>query len=254
MALVALFLLSVGAGALYLTLGSPDLPAQPQAARREQPPEERSIADLVARVEAHLEANPEDGRGWEVIGPVYMRLGRYDDAVKARRNTLRLLEPTAVREADLGEALTAVSNGIVTAEAKAAFERAIARWEAVPQYARSGAPERRLQERVVTWAGELGGEDEGSLRAALTVVERGIAVTTPQSSSPLDARRSALHRALAEVLAPDENACPDAASAAAGPDSSWAVAALPSWIGARAVDSAAESPADDAPTAPAPSA
>ena len=62
--------------------------------------------ELVARVEAHLEQNPEDGRGWEVVGPVYMRLGRYDDAVKARRNTLRLLGPTAGREADLGEALT----------------------------------------------------------------------------------------------------------------------------------------------------
>ena len=118
-ALAALLLLPVGAGALYLTLGSPDLPAQSQAARRELPPEQRSIADLVARVEAHLESNPEDGRGWEVVGPVYMRLGRYDDAVKARRNALRLLESTAVREADLGEALTGAANGIVTAEAKA---------------------------------------------------------------------------------------------------------------------------------------
>ena len=62
--------------------------------------------ELVGQVEAHLEQNPEDGRGWEVVGPVYMRLGRYDDAVKARRNALRLLGPTAEREADLGEALT----------------------------------------------------------------------------------------------------------------------------------------------------
>ena len=125
MALVALLLLPVGAGGLYLTLGSPDLPGQPQAARREMPPEQRSIADLVGRVEAHLESNPEDGRGWEVVGPVYMRLGRYDDAVKARRNALRLLGSTAVREADLGEALTGAANGIVTAEAKAAFDRAL---------------------------------------------------------------------------------------------------------------------------------
>jgi cytochrome c-type biogenesis protein CcmH len=124
-ALVALVLLPFGAAILYLTLGSPDLPGQPQAARREMPPEQRSIADLVGRVEAHLEGNPEDGRGWEVIGPVYMRLGRYDDAVKARRNSLRLLGSAAVREADLGEALTGAANGIVTAEAKAAFDRAL---------------------------------------------------------------------------------------------------------------------------------
>ena len=33
--------------------------------------------------------------------------------------------PTAEREADLGEALTGAANGVVTAEAKAAFERAL---------------------------------------------------------------------------------------------------------------------------------
>jgi cytochrome c-type biogenesis protein CcmH len=87
--------------------------------------EERSVESLVARVEAHLEANPDDGRGWEVVSPVYMRLGRFDDAVKARRNVLRLLGVNAPREADLGEALTGVANGVVTADAKAAFQRAL---------------------------------------------------------------------------------------------------------------------------------
>jgi cytochrome c-type biogenesis protein CcmH len=124
-ALAALIALPLGAVALYALLGSPGLPGQPQAARRETPAEQRSIAELVARVEAHLENNPQDGHGWEVIGPVYMRLGRYEDAVKARRNVLRLLGPTDTREADLGEALTGASNGVVTAEAKAAFERAL---------------------------------------------------------------------------------------------------------------------------------
>ena len=39
---------------------------------------------------------------------------------------LRLLGPSAAREADLGEAITGAQNGIVTAEAKAAFDRAVA--------------------------------------------------------------------------------------------------------------------------------
>jgi cytochrome c-type biogenesis protein CcmH len=81
---------------------------------------------LVAQVEAHLARNPEDGRGWEVLAPVYLRLGRFDDAVKARRAAARLLGATADREAELGEALVAAANGIVTAEAKDAFERAVA--------------------------------------------------------------------------------------------------------------------------------
>jgi cytochrome c-type biogenesis protein CcmH len=124
-ALAALILLPLGAASLYLSLGSPQLTGEPQSARRELSPEQRPVMELVGRVEAHLEQNPEDGRGWEVLGPVYMRLGRYDDAVKARKNTLRLLEPSAGRWADLGEALTGAANGIVTAEAKDSFDRAL---------------------------------------------------------------------------------------------------------------------------------
>jgi cytochrome c-type biogenesis protein CcmH len=124
-ALTALTLLPLGAASFYLMSGSPEMAGQPQAARRDSAPEQSPIAELVGRVEAHLEQSPEDGRGWEVLGPVYMRLGRYDDAVKARRNALRLLGPAAEREADLGEALTGAQNGIVTTEAREAFERAL---------------------------------------------------------------------------------------------------------------------------------
>jgi cytochrome c-type biogenesis protein CcmH len=122
--LIALLVLPAGAAALYLAQGSPNLPSQSQIARGSEPMEQRSIAELVARVETHLEQNPDDGRGWEVIGPVYLRLGRFDDAVRARRNALRLLGETAERQSDLGEALTAQADGIVTAESKAAFDRA----------------------------------------------------------------------------------------------------------------------------------
>ena len=123
-ALSALVLLPIGTIALYLTLGSPQVPSQAQSALRAAM-EETSVQVLVSRVESYLQTNPEDGRGWEVLSPIYMRLGRFQDAVKARRNVLRLLGPTAAREADLGEALTGLSNGMVTAEARAAFERAL---------------------------------------------------------------------------------------------------------------------------------
>jgi cytochrome c-type biogenesis protein CcmH len=125
-ALAALILLPLGAASLYLSLGAPEFANQPLEARRGLSSEQNSIMELVARVEAHLEENPEDGRGWEVIGPVYMRLGRYDDAVRARKNVLRLLGPNAGRESDLGEAITGAQNGIVTAEAKDVFDRAVA--------------------------------------------------------------------------------------------------------------------------------
>ncbi len=123
--LAALVVLPLGAGGLYLATGSPNLPGAPLAARLGTPAETRSVDSLVTQVEAHLERNPEDGRGWEVIAPVYMRLGRVEDAVKARRNALRLNGASAARESDYGEAQVAAANGVVTAEAKAAFERAM---------------------------------------------------------------------------------------------------------------------------------
>lgn len=126
-AATALVALPVGAIAFYLAIGSPGLPDEPLATRIAAAHQDNSVQAMFARVEAHLAQHPDDGRGWEVIAPIYMDLGRYDDAVKARTNALRLLGATAEREAYLGEALTAAADGIVTAEAKAAFDRAIDR-------------------------------------------------------------------------------------------------------------------------------
>lgn len=125
-AVAALVLMPLAVAGLYLKLGAPQMPGQPLAERNQQPQEHRSIQALVAQVESHLEKNPQDGRGWEVVAPVYMRMGRYDMAVRARQNALRYLGETAERQTDLGEALAGAANGIVTAEAKQAFERALA--------------------------------------------------------------------------------------------------------------------------------
>lgn len=125
-ALAALVILPFGPPSLYMMLGSPNLPGEPAFARVKTAQGRESIASLVSKVEAHLARNPNDGAGWEVIAPVYIRLGRFDDAVAARRKSLALNGDTATREADLGEALAAAANGVVTAEAKDAFERAVA--------------------------------------------------------------------------------------------------------------------------------
>ncbi|HEY6024012.1 MAG TPA: c-type cytochrome biogenesis protein CcmI [Pseudolabrys sp.] len=118
------FLPTIGI-ALYLALGSPQLPGQPLEARLNAANQNRSIADLVSQVEAHLERNPNDVRGYEVLAPVYLRLGRFSDAVNARRKLLALNGESAERQSDVGEALTAAANGAVTNDAKVAFERAV---------------------------------------------------------------------------------------------------------------------------------
>jgi cytochrome c-type biogenesis protein CcmH len=121
----AILLPAIGLG-FYLKLGSPEIPSQSAFARVNTPVGEQSIASLIGQVETHLAANPNDGAGWEVIAPVYMRLGRFNDAVGAWRKTIALNGDSATRESALGEALVAAANGVVTDEAAAAFERAVA--------------------------------------------------------------------------------------------------------------------------------
>ncbi|WP_426434872.1 c-type cytochrome biogenesis protein CcmI [Bradyrhizobium genosp. P] len=125
-ATLALVGLPVIAAGFYLTLGSPQLGDFPLSARSRVADANQPLANLVAQVEAHLEKNPTDGRGWTVLAPVLSRLGRYDDAVRAYRNAITYAGDTADRRADLGEALMGAAGGVVTTEAKAEFERAIA--------------------------------------------------------------------------------------------------------------------------------
>ena len=121
LALVGLPLVAIG---VYASLGSPRLHDFPLAQRDRAPGMAQSLENMVTQVEQHLEKHPTDGRGWNVLGPVLQRLGRYDDAVRAYRNSLTYNGESAERRSDLGEALSAAAGGVVTAEAKAEFERA----------------------------------------------------------------------------------------------------------------------------------
>jgi cytochrome c-type biogenesis protein CcmH len=121
---VAVMLISVGTFAVYLKVGSPNLPGQPIAGRVAAAQGKDPAIERLAALEARTSQTPDDGKAWEAIAPIYAEVGRYGDAVTARRNALRLLDKTAEREADLGEALVAAANGIVTDEANEAFDRA----------------------------------------------------------------------------------------------------------------------------------
>ena len=146
---------------IYGVLGSPDLPSQPLEARLSKNPAESSIEELVARAEGDLAANPEDGRGWDVLAPIYMRTGRFAEAVNAYRNALRLEGATAAREAGLGEAIAAAGGGMVSAEARAAFERALELEPGHPKasyyLATALSQEGRVAEAIAAWEGMLDG-------------------------------------------------------------------------------------------------
>jgi len=123
---VALLVLPAAAFGLYLLLGVPGLPDQPLHARLTAPAEGQSVNVLVARVERHLAANPEDGQGWAVVAPVYQSLEQPRASAKAYANAIRILGPRQEWLTNMGEALTMAEQGLVTAEAQQAFEQAVA--------------------------------------------------------------------------------------------------------------------------------
>lgn len=130
---VAVLVVPLMSWGLYAALGSPDIPSQPLEARLTQNPADSSVDELIARAEGHLATNPQDGRGWDVLAPIYLRLGRYDQAVTAYKNAIRLEGTSAGREAGLGEALTNAGGGVVSSGAQQAFERALVLEPAQPK-------------------------------------------------------------------------------------------------------------------------
>jgi cytochrome c-type biogenesis protein CcmH len=133
----AAVLIAVGlpavAFSLYARLGQPTLPDEPLASRKVAPQTGGGIEAAVAAVEARLTAKPDDGKGWAVIAPVYMRLERYSDAAHAYAEALRLLGEDPLRRSAYGEALVAAAGGVVTDEARQAFDRALAEQPGQPQ-------------------------------------------------------------------------------------------------------------------------
>ncbi|MCP8884235.1 c-type cytochrome biogenesis protein CcmI [Devosia sp. XJ19-1] len=109
---------------LYAVLGQPDLPAQPLANRPEMVAQSMDLGEAISRIEARLAEAPDDLRGWQVIAPAYVELGRFADAANAYRRIIGLSEPTPDLQSDLAEALLFEANGAGSDEAMALLRAA----------------------------------------------------------------------------------------------------------------------------------
>lgn len=133
-ALFGLLITPIGALALYLWLGAPMMDAQPLAVRLEAERALQIAADqdsaqlrqLVARAEAHLNDNPNDGRGWDVLAPIYFRLGENEKAIDAYQRSIQINGEDARRLSGLGEAQVALTGGLIGEQSANLFKRAAA--------------------------------------------------------------------------------------------------------------------------------
>jgi cytochrome c-type biogenesis protein CcmH len=194
---------------LYALLGKPDLPDAPLAARLAAPPGKIELAAAVAKIEAHLKQNPDDARGYEVLAPIYLRLGRAQEAALAYTEIMRLRGATPTLRTKYGEALVYAGRGTVTPEARAAFDQALAENPA------------QLEARFFTG---LAAEQDGDVARATEIWGK-IAAEEPEDS-PLG---NALRAKIAALGAPVSPSGPPQAKAAAE------IAALPQADRAKAI-------------------
>lgn len=122
LALVAAPAIALG---LYTKVGHPDLPDLPLQARMSAPPAQQDFAAVVAKMEAHIAAHPDDGRALELMAPVYLRMGRNEEAVNARRKAIALLGETPDRLVKYAETLSYANDGVVPPEAVTQLQRAL---------------------------------------------------------------------------------------------------------------------------------
>ncbi len=122
----------VGAGvptlalAVYLMIGQPGLPGQEFSRVPLEVSQAPDVEKLAADLAERMKQNPSNAQGWGMLGWTYTSLGRTADAVKAYERAVALDGKNADVLAQYGEALVRAADGVVTAQAEAMFERALA--------------------------------------------------------------------------------------------------------------------------------
>ena len=110
-AIVIVALVPVVAGALYFSLGNPTAmtAAAPAAAgghaNLKDPAKDPQMASIVDGLARRLQANPDDGEGWAMLGRSYRVLGRMEAAAMAYGEAAKRLPPNAIVYTEWAEAV-----------------------------------------------------------------------------------------------------------------------------------------------------
>ncbi|MGF1592524.1 MAG: c-type cytochrome biogenesis protein CcmI [Kiloniellaceae bacterium] len=202
--------------ALYLQLGTPDLPGLPLAERDPGGPAEMAL--LAGRLEARIAENPRDIEATLILAQLYERGGRYAEAAGLYRAAIDQIasqgEVPAILHAALGETLVAAADGRVEREARLAFAAAI---EADPGNSRARyyaglamAQDGRLADAIDVWRSLA--EDSppdspwiGVLREQIARAARELGIEPPPDlPAPPPRGPSAAEVEAAEAMTPEE--------------------------------------------------
>lgn len=83
------------------------------------------VLAMVAKLEKHMQDEPNDATGWVLLGRSYLALERIDDAVRAYDHAHRLDANNTEAMLGLGESMSMRAGGNVTPNAAELFERAL---------------------------------------------------------------------------------------------------------------------------------
>jgi len=161
-------LIPVLALGLYLFLGTPDAYDQLDTAASNALAGQDQQADvdtMLAQLKARLVDEPNDVRGWTLLGNAYMSIGQYANAVPAYRRLMALEPGNAERLVRLADALAMSRNGILAGEPEALIRQALALSPAHPQ---------------ALWLAGVAAEERGAYAEALDILERLLPLVSDQ--------------------------------------------------------------------------
>jgi cytochrome c-type biogenesis protein CcmH len=121
-------LVPLGSAALYLGTNGPTLArlAQPSPVMSSAEPVPPQVQAMVTRLEQRLAENPNDAKGWALLGRSYEVLGRVDDADRAYASAYRLTPNDAEVLAAYASFLAARHPSAPSPEAVALFRKLLA--------------------------------------------------------------------------------------------------------------------------------
>ena len=113
LAAVAVAVLRSGKGSQDPVAGTAEATAVPE------------VETMISGLEKKLKDNPQDARGWHLLGQAYYHVGRYPDAVKAYARAVELDPKNAEAWSALGEVQVLTGPGRITPEMHESFETAL---------------------------------------------------------------------------------------------------------------------------------